>query len=146
MRRQTSKTEETLEIFFYFTAPHPTLQKLAWDKQHDLNIKWLWPNSLLAFKDTYTNTNIMPFSHFTCKAIKSIYHDFLWKAVMLFHYIYMYLQQLLCNLIRDRPIIRTDLQIRTTFGFVLTHPSIPKSEHSCPQKYVRPCTITEPYQ
>ncbi len=32
--------------------------------------------------------------------------------------------------VRERSIIRTDLQIRTTFEFVLTHPPTPKSEHS----------------
>ncbi len=39
--------------------------------------------------------------------------------------------------LRDRPIIRTDLQIRTMFGFRLTHPPTPKSEHSLPGKFVR---------
>ncbi len=32
--------------------------------------------------------------------------------------------------VRKCPIIRTDLQIRAMFGFVLTHPPTPKSEHS----------------
>ncbi len=31
--------------------------------------------------------------------------------------------------LRDRPIIRTDLQIQTMFGFRRTHPPTPKSEH-----------------
>ncbi len=45
--------------------------------------------------------------------------------------------------VRERPIICTDLQIRTTFGFVQmlfgfvqTHPPTPKSEHSRQKKYV----------
>ncbi len=40
------------------------------------------------------------------------------------------------QIVRDHPIIRTDLQIRIMFAFRLTHPSIPKSEHSRPRKSV----------
>ena len=37
---------------------------------------------------------------------------------------------------RAHPIICTDLQIRTTFGCVMTHPPTPKSKHSRQKKYV----------
>ncbi len=33
------------------------------------------------------------------------------------------------NPLREHPIIRTDLQIRTTFGFVLTHPPLNPNIH-----------------
>ncbi len=40
------------------------------------------------------------------------------------------------NSLKKRPIFRTDLLIRTMFGFLLTHPPNPKCEHLRQEKYV----------